>query len=456
MAQPFLPSTPSSSYHGSQSDKLSLSRTRSSTSNGRVHKQSSHQQQRQLQQKQHRKKKKQQPSPPPKPPSSWEQLKSLLTCRIVGLTQVHDPSSAAAAGGTAKNGSKYAKLGSSCTSICTFKDVVHCNTRAIHHRGDHDAFPDSCSTASGTLGSEIGLLAARSSSRRKKPLRQRGLLRRHLVLQRYPTPRTICSCPECGDVFTKAESLEMHQAIRHAVSELGPEDSGRNIVEIIFKSSWLKKDQPLCKIERILKVHNTQRTITRFEDYRDSVKARAAAALLQLNAATARHGGGGRRTPGAPRTATSCSASTAVASTAASAHGFHQPLLFLVVVLSNALWPHHEPGKGVRTTASSGRAHDCCLRASGHEPDGGLGRRAMLVCRVIAGRVRPVGDEAAAAPTDETGSSSSAVFDSTATVQHGYSDGAAAGGACPSLEELFVSTPRAILPCFVVIYRVTA
>lgn len=165
---PFLPATPSSSYHESQSDKLSLSRTRSSTSNARGHRQNSHQQQRQLQQKQHRKKKKQQqPSPPPKPPSSWEQLKSLLTCRIVGLTQVHDPSSAAAAGGTAKNGSKYAKLGSSCTSICTFKDVVHCNTRDIHHRGDHDAFPDSCSTASGALGSEIGLLAAPSSSRRK-------------------------------------------------------------------------------------------------------------------------------------------------------------------------------------------------------------------------------------------------------------------------------------------------
>ena len=59
------------------------------------------------------------------------------------------------------------------------------------------------------------------------------------------------------------------------VSELGPEDSGRNIVEIIFKSSWLKKDNSICKIERILKVHNTERTIQRFEDCRDTVKSRA-------------------------------------------------------------------------------------------------------------------------------------------------------------------------------------
>jgi hypothetical protein len=29
---------------------------------------------------------------------------------------------------------------------------------------------------------------------------------------------SICSCPECGEIFTKAESLELHQAVRHAGS----------------------------------------------------------------------------------------------------------------------------------------------------------------------------------------------------------------------------------------------
>lgn len=61
-----------------------------------------------------------------------------------------------------------------------------------------------------------------------------------------------------------------------AVSELGPEDTSRNIVEIIFKSSWLRKQQaPVCKIDRILKVHNSDRTVKRFEQYKETIKERA-------------------------------------------------------------------------------------------------------------------------------------------------------------------------------------
>lgn len=134
------------------------------------------------------------------------------------------------------------------------------------------------------------------------------------------------------------------------MSELGPEDSGRNIVEIIFKSSWRQQRQSpvgmgaaMCQIERILKVHNPARTVARFESYRDA----------------------------------------------------------------------------------------------GAAGDGAGSARAMLVCRVIAGQVRKAGGE-------EEG-----LFDSVA----GEEDG---GGAYGSMEELFVANPRAILPCFVVIYRVAA
>lgn len=76
--------------------------------------------------------------------------------------------------------------------------------------------------------------------------------------------------------------------------------------------------------------------------------------------------------------------------------------------------------------ASSGRAHEI---GSAYEMGS---RRAMMVCRVIAGRVK----EAAAEEEEEMGG-----FDSLAD------DGA-------NLEELFVGNPKAILPCFVVIYRV--
>ena len=35
---------------------------------------------------------------------------------------------------------------------------------------------------------------------------------------RYPIiPRsTVCACPHCGEIFPKIESLEHHQAVRHA------------------------------------------------------------------------------------------------------------------------------------------------------------------------------------------------------------------------------------------------
>uniref|UniRef100_A0A1D1XSH2 C2H2-type domain-containing protein n=1 Tax=Anthurium amnicola TaxID=1678845 RepID=A0A1D1XSH2_9ARAE len=443
MALPsFLPATLSSTHHQTHTSRHGQG-------------QSSHHKHKQQQQQ---RKKNKHPSPsPPKPPSSWEQLKSLLTCRIVGLSQVHDPSSTSAGGAT-----KYTKLGSSCTYICALRDVVHGSSTR-----DHSPAADSCSSGSGPLGPETSLLAARSGSRHatarsgsttttttttfsssssRGGLQLRklsGCYECHAISEprRYPTPRTISSCPHCGEVFTKAESLELHQAIRHAVSELGPEDSGRNIVEIIFKSSWLKKDHPVCEIERILKVHNTSRTISRFEDYRDAVKSHATTSssrqaagkknprcaadgneLLRFHCTTLSCALGARGSTGL------CSASSSSTSPCGVCtiirHGF-------------ARARQETAGRGVRTTASSGRAHDYCCPGAGDDPAGGAGRRAMLVCRVIAGRVRRFGDEAAASP-DEGG----AGFDSVA-----------GGGAYTNLEELFVASPRAILPCFVVVYR---
>jgi hypothetical protein len=47
------------------------------------------------------------------------------------------------------------------------------------------------------------------------------------------------------------------------------------MVEIIFQSNWLKNENPICKIERILKIHNSQKIINKFEEYRDMVKGKA-------------------------------------------------------------------------------------------------------------------------------------------------------------------------------------
>ncbi|PSS17155.1 MAP1 light chain like isoform 1 [Actinidia chinensis var. chinensis] len=295
---------------------------------------------------------------PQKQPSSWDQIKNLLSCKQIEGSKIHDPSKS--------NGGGYSKLGS-CSSICSFKDVVHGNTRVVH-RADNSPESSSVGQKARLLSRKAaaggGSMSAASSRSLSGSARSHGgmQLRKlsgcyecHVIVDpsRYPSPRSrICACSECGEVFPKMESLELHQAVRHAVSELGPEDSGRNIVEIIFKSSWMKKDNPICQIERILKVR----------------------------------------------------------------HGFRGSA---------------SDGKGVRTMASSGRAHDCLA--------GSDGRRAMLVCRVIAGRVRRMADDT---PPEED------------SVSHGLYDSVAGfAGVYSNLEELYVFNPRAILPCFVVIYK---
>ncbi|ESW32664.1 hypothetical protein PHAVU_001G007100 [Phaseolus vulgaris] len=384
------------------------------------------------QQQQHQKQKQKQKQ---KPPSSWDQIKNLLTCKQMEGSRVHDPSKG------------YSRIGSSCSSICSFRDVVHGNTRVVHRS-------DNSSPESSSLGQETGLLTRKpvtastrstaaksnagttytsSSSRGMQFRKLSGCYECHMIIDpsRLPVARsTVCACSHCGEVFPKMESLELHQAVRHAVSELEPEDSGRNIVEIIFKSSWLKKDNPICKIERILKVHNTQRTIQRFEECRDTVKNRALSStkknprcaadgneLLRFHCTTLTCALGARGSSSLCASVPGCGVCTIIR------HGFQ-----------GGGGGDHAKVKGVGTTASSGRAHDSVVCGDGT-------RRAMLVCRVIAGRVKRVAEDT---PPSEEEHVSVASYDSVA----GYA------GIYSNLEELVVFNPKAILPCFVVIYKV--
>nr|VDD59897.1 unnamed protein product [Brassica oleracea] len=361
--------------------------------------------------------------------SSWSQIKNLLSCKQIEGPRVHDPSKIT--------------LSSCGSSLCKFSDVIYGNARVIH-RSDQ-------SPESSNLGQDGGLLirkpatrgssstvrsngcgAYTSSSKAMHFRKLSGCYECHMIVDpsRYPISPRIFACPQCGEVFPKLETLEIHQAVRHAVSELGPEDSGRNIVDIIFKSSWLRKDGPLYKIERILKVHNTQRTIQRFEDCRDAVKSHAHAStrkeprsaadgneLLRFHCTTVSCSLGSRGSTSLCSNIPGCRVCTIIR------HGFHAKTLRLGSG-SNEI-------KGVRTTASSGRAHDA-LRCFDQ-------RRAMLVCRVIAGRVRRGQSDA---PEDENDSCS-------------YDSVAGAAGVYTNLDDLAVLNPKAILPCFVVIYKVS-
>lgn len=55
------------------------------------------------------------------------------------------------------------------------------------------------------------------------------------IVTRDPSLRsTICSCPECGEIFMKPERLELHEAIKHA----GNNDSSFNDAQISWGSSF--------------------------------------------------------------------------------------------------------------------------------------------------------------------------------------------------------------------------
>lgn len=365
--------------------------------------------------------------------SSWEQLKSLLSCRsATAAARVHDP----AAPSSALSRLRSHGAGACGASLCAIRDVVDAASSA-----------SAASTAAASLDRDTTPLT-RSSRRAHRAATSssggggghhaslRGLsgcyecraINVEPMSRRYPRPRELCACSQCGEVFNKADSLEHHQAIRHAVSELGPEDSGRNIVEIIFKSSWQKRDRPICQIDRILKVHNAARTVARFEAYRDAVRTRcratAARAAADGNELLRFHPAALACPLGLNGATSLCDDDDACGVCAAIRHGF-------------APWAGAHP-LGVRTTASSGRAHDCGAAAAAAQQAGGC--RAMLVCRVIAGRVRRNDDDGGA--EEEEGAFDSVAGDEAASSVYG------------NLEELFVANPRAILPCFVVIYRV--
>ncbi|WOH06695.1 hypothetical protein DCAR_0626123 [Daucus carota subsp. sativus] len=371
-----------------------------------------------------------------KQPSSWDQIKNLLTCKYIQTaTALQNPPQNNT--NATLNGA-YAKLGH-CKYTCGFEDVAHGNTKVIHR-------PDNLSGNSSSgretsrknvsgvlLSSSSRSLASNASgrsnsfsasSRRMQFRKLSGCYECHLIVDpsRYPSPTsTICGCPECAEIFLNTESLELHQALRHAVSELSHEDSGRNIVEMIFKSSWLKRDGSFCNIERILKVRNRKLTIQRFEDCRDAIKLRALAntkrnprcaadgnELLRFHCTSLMCALGARGSSSLCGSMPGCGVCTIIR------HGF-----------PGTHFADH--GSGVRTTSSSGRAHDCFAGTST--------RRAMLVCRVIAGKVRMA--------AEGDGLVAAGGYDSVAGIVGVYSD----------LEDLYVCNPRAILPCFVVIYN---
>ncbi|KAL2348142.1 hypothetical protein Fmac_002142 [Flemingia macrophylla] len=225
-------------------------------------------------------------------------------------------------------------------------------------------------------------------------------------LQKHPSSRypSTASKPDLEAAVNMNRSRSVTStATRHAdptrfpsLTELTEGHPSRNVVEIIFHTSWGPK--PFSGlVEMIFKVHNGPRTVSRFEDYRQAVKARAGPAHDEENARCAADG--------------------------------NEVMRFHCLGPASGAAPYgalsFPGGKGaaVCTFSGSGGAHE----SSG----GGRGRRAMLVCRVVAGRV---------------------------SKQIGFMESLLDGGVgfdsvSGDNGELLVFDSRAVLPCFLIIYK---
>ncbi|CAN0915521.1 hypothetical protein LINGRAHAP2_LOCUS29181 [Linum grandiflorum] len=233
------------------------------------------------------------------------------------------------------------------------------------------------------------------------------------------------TCHKCGEQFSKFEAAENHHLSKHAVTELVEGDSSRKIVEIICKTSWLKSESHCGRIERVLKVHNMQKTLARFEEYREMVKGRASK-LQKKHPRCIADGNELLRFYG---TTVACSLGLNGSSSLCISDK-----CCVCRIIRNGFSAKKElkGGVGVFTTSTSGRAFESIQIV---EEDACV-RKALLVCRVIAGRVhRPL--EKIQEIAGQTG------FDSLAGKVGLYSN----------IEELYLLNPRALLPCFVVICK---
>ncbi|GLT75509.1 hypothetical protein SLA2020_472280 [Shorea laevis] len=233
-------------------------------------------------------------------------------------------------------------------------------------------------------------------------------------------------CHKCGGKFSDSEAVESHHLSKHAVIELAKGNSTRKIVELICQRSEINSKNSCQGIERVLKVQNMQRTIHEFEGYREMVKIKAgniseenSRNTVDGNEVLMFYGAAVACSLGMNRTSNLCTLDQCGVCKILR-HGFslkkesNGVMGVFTSSISRSAFEHIEVDKEKQTL-----------------------KRALIVCRVIAGRVhRPL--EISQEIQDPS------CFDSI-TVKLGPDS---------DIEELYSLNSRALLPCFVVIFKV--
>uniref|UniRef100_A0ACD5XJT6 Uncharacterized protein n=1 Tax=Avena sativa TaxID=4498 RepID=A0ACD5XJT6_AVESA len=235
-------------------------------------------------------------------------------------------------------------------------------------------------------------------------------------------------CKACGEVLSKPQQLELHQAMKHSLSELSHVDSSMNIIRMIFLAGWSSAGAgpPAVSVTRILRIHHNPRALSRFEEYRDLVRARASRRSTAGAAVEERCIADGNE-----RLQFHCS--TMLCSLGAGVCG--SPYCCTCTILRHGFAGKQADVDGIATYSSGWAAHASLPEDVEREFAFLQVRRAMLVCRVVAGRVVRGGDG------DKVAYDSMVPVPPAGVVRRGEDDA-----------ELLVFNPRAMLPCFVIMY----
>ncbi|OMO88556.1 hypothetical protein CCACVL1_08312 [Corchorus capsularis] len=239
-------------------------------------------------------------------------------------------------------------------------------------------------------------------------------------------------CKKCGESFRKLEAIEAHHFSRHAVTPLSEEDNSRKTVEMIFGINNLMESESSIfghEIERVLRVDHMQSSLTRFEDYRAMVKLKASMkyprCLADGNELLRFYG-----------TTVACSIGTKTTSTGLCSSDKCGLCRILRHGFSSTKEEYSNGFRGVFTFSTSKSAFEFIKVDHGEKRD--LIRKALILCRVIGGRVhKPLEKDFHEMATAQSS------FDSVAAYADDITDS--------NIEELYSLNPRVLLPCFVVI-----
>lgn len=276
-----------------------------------------------------------------------------------------------------------------------FEDVYHPNPKTLMQSA-------SCRKSVQNIKDVIDTTKHHHKPRKSKTLPQSS----KNPTSKYPRPvkpDTVLS-PTTRSHLTS--STRTYDPFLPALTELPEGHPSRNVVEIIFHTSWTSKAFT-GQIEMIFKVQNGSKTVKRFEEYRELVKSRSGS--------SAPNGGSACEEENARCIADGNEVMRFQCLGPTSGGGVYD-------ACGNAWGLSGGKGSAICTFSGSGMAHE--------NAGGGRGRRAMLVCRVIAGRI-----------ADQLG------IDMLLDVRVGYDSVNGVNG------ELLLFDSRAVLPCFLIIYK---